>query len=102
MDVLNRPRIRGKYRLTEANIRTVVGLILLRDEGFRSTERINVCRDPKDNKFLEVAVVSRADVVVSEDEDLLVLHPFRGIPLVSPAEFLELLDGTEAGETGEA
>jgi len=66
VDVLNRPRIRGKYRLTEANIRTVVGLILLRDEEFGPTERINVCRDPKDNKFLEVAVVSRADVVVSE------------------------------------
>jgi predicted nucleic acid-binding protein len=102
MYLINRPRIRGKYRLTEADIRTVVGLILLRGEEIRPTERINACRDPKDNKFLEVAVAGQAEVLVSGDEDLLVLHPFRGIPIVSPAEFLELLDEAEAAEMGGA
>jgi predicted nucleic acid-binding protein len=55
--------------------------------------RITVCRDPKDNKVLEGAVAGRADVIVSGDEDLLVLNPFEGIPIVGPAEFLAMLQG---------
>lgn len=52
-------------------------------------ERIAACRDPKDDKFLEVAVSGRARLVVSGDMDLLSLSPFRGIHVLSPAEFLE-------------
>lgn len=91
-DVLNRPRIRDKYRLTDQNIQTVVALILLRGEGVTPTERIAACRDPKDDKFLEVAVAGEADVIVSGDEDLLILHPYAGIPIVPPSEFLQMLD----------
>lgn len=57
-------------------------------------EQIEECRDPKDNKILEVAVEGKADVIVTGDKDLLVLHPFRGIPIIGPAEFLALLDDT--------
>ena len=46
------------------------------------------CRDPMDNIFLALAIASEADVLVSSDEDLLVLHPWRGIPIMAPAEFL--------------
>ena len=46
------------------------------------------CRDLRDNQFLALALVSEADALVSSDEDLLVLHPWRGIPIVTPAEFL--------------
>jgi predicted nucleic acid-binding protein len=49
-------------------------------------------RDPKDDKFLQVAVAGKADVIVSGDEDLLVLHPFSGIPILRPAAFLRMLD----------
>jgi hypothetical protein len=45
------------------------------------------CRDPKDNQFLSLALAAEADVIVSSDEDLLVLHPWRGIPVVTPAAF---------------
>ena len=48
------------------------------------TETIYVCRDPKDNMVLELAVSGRADVIVSGDDDLLVLHPFRGISILAP------------------
>ena len=92
IDVLNRPRIRDKYRLTSQDIRTVLGLVLLRGEGVAPGERITACRDPKDDKFLEVAVAGSADVIVSGDQDLLVLHPFAGIPIVPPAAFLQMLD----------
>jgi predicted nucleic acid-binding protein len=49
----------------------------------------NVCRDPTDDKFLELAVNGQADVIVSGDADLLVLSPFRKIPIIAPAAFLQ-------------
>jgi putative PIN family toxin of toxin-antitoxin system len=52
------------------------------------TERLAACRDPSDDKFLELAVNGHADLVVSGDADLLALNPFRGIPIVSPAIFV--------------
>ena len=53
------------------------------------TETVRVCRDPEDDKFLNVAVSGHADAIISSDRDLQVLHPFRGIPILSPAQFLE-------------
>jgi len=53
------------------------------------TESIAACRDPTDDKFLEVAVSGRADLILSGDADLLVLDPFRGIPILSAAVFLQ-------------
>ena len=46
------------------------------------------CRDPKDNQFLALATACDADVLVSSDADLLVLHPWNGVPLLTPAAFL--------------
>lgn len=53
------------------------------------TERIAACRDPTDDKFLELAVNGHADLVVSGDGDLLALNPFRDIPIVTPAAFVQ-------------
>jgi putative PIN family toxin of toxin-antitoxin system len=92
IDVLDRPRIRAKYRLTDQDIQTVVGLILLRGEGVTPAKRITACRDPKDDKFLEVAVAGKADIIVSGDEDLLALHPYVGIPYRLAGAFLRMLD----------
>ena len=52
-------------------------------------QRVQVCRDPKDDKFLELAVNGRANVIVTGDDDLLSLHPFRGIDILSPAAYLD-------------
>ncbi len=52
-------------------------------------ERITSCRDPKDDKFLELAVSAKASCIISGDEDLLVLNPFRNIPILKASEFLE-------------
>ena len=51
--------------------------------------RVVECRDPKDNKFLELAIDAHADTIVSGDSDLLCLHPWRSVAIVSPAAFLE-------------
>ena len=53
------------------------------------TENIKKCRDPKDDKFLELAVNGSANLILSGDRDLQVLHPFRNIPIISPREFLD-------------
>ena len=58
-------------------------------------ETVQACRDPKDDKFLEIAVNGGADVVVTGDPDLLVLHPFRGVAILTPDAVLnELLSST--------
>ena len=49
---------------------------------------VHDCRDVKDNQILEVAVNGRAQVIVTGDEDLLVLNPFRGITIMKPAVYL--------------
>ena len=52
-------------------------------------ETIKECRDPKDDKFLELAINGNANIIVSGDKDLQVLHPFRNISILSPREFLD-------------
>ena len=49
---------------------------------------VPACRDPKDNPFLALVLACSADVLVSSDADLLVLHPWRGIPILTPAAYL--------------
>ena len=51
-------------------------------------QSIRASRDPRDDKFLEAAVNGRADVIVAGDKDLLDLNPFRGIAIVTPADYL--------------
>ena len=50
---------------------------------------IRASRDPKDDKFLEAAVNGRADVLVTGDKDLLKLHPFRGITILTLASYVD-------------
>ena len=54
------------------------------------SQAVQVCRDPKDDQILELAVNGNATYIVTGDADLLVLNPFRGIEIVTPAEFLKL------------
>ncbi len=54
-------------------------------------DSISICRDPEDNHILACAVEARADFIVTGDKDLLILNPFRGISILTPAKFLKLL-----------
>jgi len=53
-------------------------------------QTITECRDSKDNKFLELAVCGKADFIISGDEDLLILNPFRNIRILTPSRFINL------------
>jgi putative PIN family toxin of toxin-antitoxin system len=83
---LARPRLAP---LIPRRFRDWLSELLAAAELVTITERITACRDPKDDKFLEAAVNGRADLIVSGDADLLALNPFRGISIVTPADFVQ-------------
>jgi uncharacterized protein len=58
-------------------------------------QEFRASRDQGDDRFLDVAVNGRADVIVTGDRDLLVLNPFRGIVILTPAEYV--VRGTTGG-----
>jgi hypothetical protein len=60
---------------------------------FDPVVRVTDCRDPKDDKYLELALAAGAEVIVSSDDDLLVLHPWRGTRILNPADYLA--EGTQ-------
>ena len=57
-------------------------------ESVPTVHTLRECRDPKDDKFLEVALNGRANVIVTGDADLLGMHPWREIAILSPAAYL--------------
>jgi putative PIN family toxin of toxin-antitoxin system len=59
--------------------------------------QLNVCRDPSDDMVLETAVTGLADCIVTGDQDLLVLDPFRNIRILTPATFLAALAAEDKG-----
>ena len=61
-------------------------------------EEIQACRDPNDDKFLELAVGGEARSIVSSDKDLLAREAFRGIPIMTPAAFLQATEHEVDGE----
>jgi len=50
--------------------------------------KIDACRDPKDNKFLELAIESMASCIITGDEDLLILNPFEEVPILKASDFI--------------
>lgn len=77
-----------KYITDETRLAFLTTL-LAEAEAVGVTEHVKVCRDPKDDKFLDVAVNGMATCIISGDDDLLVLYPFRAIPILTPQAFLE-------------
>lgn len=86
-DVLNRPKF-DKYVTHDEWMRFMVSFLKVA-EMVEISETIIVCRDPKDDKLLELAVSGTADFLVTGDRDLLILNPFRGVEILTPREFLD-------------
>lgn len=89
------PRIREKYSLTDGDIDNLLALIALRGELVAPTRTVKVCRDPKDDMFIEAALAGHAEVVVTGDEDLLILKQFETVRFVAARAFLELVEGAK-------
>jgi uncharacterized protein len=92
INVIERPRF---DRYVDINVlRAVAAEYVRNSEPIIIHFPIRACRDPRDDKFLELAVHGHADPIVTGDQDLLVLNPFQGIAIVTPTDFLAHL--TEA------
>ena len=88
-EVLRRTKF-DRYLLEEERLMFLATFI--RDaEVVDVTEKIAECRDPKDDRFLELAVDGNATCIVSGDSDLLVLNPFRGVRILTPQEFIAVI-----------
>lgn len=83
---LARPKF-DRYRTREQMDRYLEWLADLA-EWIKPSIRISDCRDPDDNRFLEVLIAGDGDLLISGDPDLLELHPYEGRPILTPAEFL--------------
>ncbi len=90
MEVLTRPKFDRYITLEERQgfmqrlLRIAERVVILR--------RVQACRDSRDDKFLEVAINGDADVIITGDRDLLVLHPFMGIPILTPTDYLAQIE----------
>lgn len=91
IDVLGRRPFRIKYHIEADDVTALINLLRLRGELVIPTRTITICRDPKDNKFIEAALAGKADWIVTGDADLLDLESFENIPMLRPAEFLTKL-----------
>ncbi|MDZ7967328.1 MAG: putative toxin-antitoxin system toxin component, PIN family [Nostoc sp. DedSLP03] len=86
-EVLYRPKF-DKY-LTQERRQDFLKDLTENSQFIDVIEQINECRDPKDNKYLELAVSAKAECIVTGDDDLLVLNPWRGIEILTVQEFLD-------------
>ncbi len=86
VDVLSRQKFdRYLSRETRENF---LASLSTETELIETTETINVCRDQKDNKFLELAISGNARYIVTGDQDLLELHPFQDVLILKPTDFI--------------
>ena len=74
--------------IDEEDIRSFLAALTREAKWVEVDVRLAVCRDPKDDKFLELAVSGRATHIVTGDSNLLALNPFQGIEIVPPHRFL--------------
>jgi putative PIN family toxin of toxin-antitoxin system len=86
VEVLHRPSL---ARFVDAQQRAaILELLGSVHVWFEPRLQVQECRDPKDDKYLELALAANASTIVSSDNDLLIMHPWRGIQILRPAEYL--------------
>lgn len=84
---------RDKFRryLSEDRPNQFLSILIQSAEFIDSLTIVTECLDPKDNKFLSLALDARSGLIVSGDAHLLVLNPFRGIDILAPGPFVKSL-----------
>lgn len=88
-EVIYRPKF-DRYLSLERRQR-ILDLVVVAADRIEQPAVVRECRDPKDDKYLALALAGKAEVIVSSDvHHLLSMHPWRGIPILSPADYLAL------------
>ena len=88
-EVLSRSKF-DKYLSADARQEALASIVDLAFVTTAPEETDIYCRDEKDIKFLQVAFAAEVSCLVTGDSDLLVLHPFRGIPIMKGPDFLQM------------
>lgn len=91
-EVLHRPKFRKVLLITKSTPDDLVNKLYSISNLITGVCKIEVCRDPKDNVFLECAKLAKADYVVSGDNDLLILKEFEGIKIIKSIDMIKLLE----------
>ena len=93
--VLNYPKIKRVYRLTDDDINRVVSNLVKYSVFVDLVSKVDVIReDPEDNNILATAIDGRADYIISGDKHLLHLKNYKGIDIITPKEFCRIHDNT--------
>lgn len=88
-EVISRPKF-DRFVSIERR-RRILDIVLVAAERVEPSVTVRECRDPKDDKYLAFAAASGADVIVSSDQrHLLSMHPWRGVRILRPADYLAL------------
>jgi putative PIN family toxin of toxin-antitoxin system len=87
-DIFNRPKF-DKYSSKQVRNEFLNDFLTV-VENVEIVQKITICRDRKDDKFLELAVNGQADYIITGDQDLLVLNPFQDIAIISVSDYLSL------------
>ncbi len=92
LDVLRRPR----FKIKQAEVDDFAALLLDQADFVIPLETLTVVQnDPDDDKFLEAAIEGKANLIVSGDRHLFEIKLFREIPIVTPREFINMLQNEE-------
>lgn len=89
IEVVNRPKFHGIF--SKEDIKDLFILLEERATRVSPLRKINDCRDSKDNMVLECAEEGKADCIISNDKDLLTLHPYKGTSIITLTKFKKLL-----------
>lgn len=83
-------RAKFAHLLTPRRRAEFAGMLFADVDWFSPSIAVAECRDPKDDKYLELALAARASFLVSSDNDLLSSHPWRNTLILRPTEYLAL------------
>jgi uncharacterized protein len=89
VDVLNRPKFANRVG-PSSTIKILESILEEGSQWVSLRGDVADCVDPKDNKFLDCALVAGASVILSSDQHLQSMDPYQDMRIVDPQEFLLL------------
>lgn len=94
-DVLNRPHLCARFtQLTDGFVQTILAIFDTAELVTLPEHAPPVSRGPKDDIFLACAVTGQAQYLITEDQGLLVLHPYQGIQIIDIPAFFDIIKPT--------
>lgn len=91
-NTLQKPRIKEVLKVNPKKIASFMALYKYKLIFEKPCHSVNICRDPKDNKFLELSKTIQADFQITGDKDLLELKQFESTKILNPSEFIANFD----------